>query len=42
MPADNDQKLDTLLRVYHIKPGEWDRFLEVWRRIVVLRRESIP
>lgn len=32
-------KPDTLLRVYAIKPGKWDEFLDVWRRIVVLRRK---
>ena len=38
MSTDKVAKLDTLLRVYNIKPGEWDRFLEVWRDIVVIRK----
>ncbi len=28
----------TLLRRYTIKAGEWEPFLEVWRRIVVVRK----
>ena len=28
----------TLLRRYHIKPDGWDAFLEVWRRIVAVRK----
>lgn len=28
----------TELKRYQIKPGQWDEFLEVWRRIVVVRR----
>ncbi|MEC3909610.1 hypothetical protein U5A82_03720 [Sphingobium sp. CR2-8] len=31
-------KLDTLLRVYDIKPDGWEQFLEIWRRIVAVRR----
>ncbi len=28
----------TLLRRYSIKDGEWDAFLEIWRRIVKVRK----
>jgi len=33
-----ERRADTLLRSYNINPGDWEPFLEVWRRIVVLRR----
>lgn len=37
--ADEPQlKLDTLLRVYNIKPDGWEAFLDIWRRIVAVRR----
>ena len=29
---------DTLLRVYNIKPDGWTEFLDIWRKIVVVRR----
>jgi len=28
----------TLLRRYYIKPGEWEGFLDVWRRVAKIRR----
>lgn len=28
----------TLLRRYTIKGGQWDAFLEIWRRIVIVRK----
>lgn len=38
MPEIPLPKLDTLLRIYSIKPDGWEPFLEVWRRIVAVRR----
>lgn len=33
-----DTTPDTLLRVYNIAPDGWEQFLELWRRIVGVRR----
>lgn len=38
MPEIPLRKLDTLLRIYSIKPDGWEPFLDVWRRIVAVRR----
>ena len=38
MPDATPPKLDTLLRVYNIRPDGWEQFLELWRRIVAIRR----
>ena len=38
MADDPTPTRDTLLRVYNIKPDGWDQFLEIWRRIVAVRR----
>jgi hypothetical protein len=31
-------KFGTELKRYNIKPGTWDEFMEVWRRIVAVRK----
>ena len=33
-----DAKTTTLLRRYFIKPDGWEQFLEIWRRIIVVRK----
>jgi hypothetical protein len=38
MADENTIVTHTLLRRYNIKPGAWEQFLEVWRRIIVVRK----
>jgi hypothetical protein len=38
MEHSEDRRNDTLLRSYNINPGDWEPFLEVWRRIVAVRK----
>lgn len=38
MEKSGEPRADTLLRSYKINPGDWEPFLEVWRRIVAIRK----
>lgn len=38
MTAEGEATGTTLLRRYWIKPDGWEQFLEIWRRIVVVRK----
>ena len=38
MQQETSRGTTTLLRRYFIKPGEWEPFLEVWRRIILVRK----